>query len=119
MEGMTLTHQNIIATFEGARSQESPFVFVGVEAEGIKEIIAVPAESYDAKEQFYLRSYTNELVHVMNSNVRIFGLSHGDNDCLRDVLGEKEVLIKAEGSEQHANVPLRFINWHMDYLSIR
>lgn len=91
---MALTQQNLVETFKGARNHEASFVFVGIEAEGVKEVIAVPAESFDAKEQYYSRSYTNDLVHVMNSNVRITGLSYSDNDCLRDVLHDFEPLTK-------------------------
>lgn len=60
--------------FETAREQQLPFVVVGVEAEGTKEAIVVPAESFDAKEQFYNGAYDENLVHVMNSKVRIFNV---------------------------------------------
>lgn len=73
-----LTHTHIKNNFEAARKTDSKFVFVAVVAEGIEEIITIPRESFDAKEAFYLRSYSEEgLVHVMNSNVHIRGLSYG------------------------------------------
>lgn len=83
---MELTKQNLINTFEGARKEEAPFVFVGIEAEGIKEVIAVPSESFDAKEKFYTNAYSEELVHVMNSKVRITGLTHGDALAIHDLI---------------------------------
>ena len=58
--------------FATARKENLPFVVVGIEAEGIKEAIVVPAESFDAKEEFYMNAYSDELVHVMNSKVKIF-----------------------------------------------
>lgn len=75
---MVLNKQTLINSFEQARKHNFPFVFVGIEAEGIKEVIVIPKESFDAKEEFYKRAYSDDLVHVMNSEVRIFGLSFGE-----------------------------------------
>ncbi|QIC46186.1 hypothetical protein GAG94_03045 [Lysinibacillus sphaericus] len=83
---MTLTKQNLKNTFKDARTVGSPFVFVGIEAEGIKEVISIPKLSFDAKEQFYNNAYSDNLVHVMNSKVKITGLSHGDSDALYDLV---------------------------------
>lgn len=83
---MNLTKQNLINTFEGARDSSSPFVFVGIEAEGVKEVIAVPTVSFEAKEKFYINAYSDELVHVMNSKVKITGLTHGDTEALKDLI---------------------------------
>ena len=83
---MKLNQENLMNTFKGAREQGSSFVFVAIEAEGIKEIIAVPHKSFDAKEKFYAHAYTDELVHVMNSNVRIVGLTHGGGIALMDLV---------------------------------
>lgn len=58
--------------FSTAREQELPFVVVGIEAPTGKEAIVIPAETFDAKEQFYTSAYNDDLTHVMNSNVRIF-----------------------------------------------
>lgn len=74
MSETKLTKQDLINIFSVAREKQLPFVVVGIEAEDIKEAIVVPAESFDAKEQFYLKSYSDELVHVMNSKVRIFNV---------------------------------------------
>lgn len=67
-----LNKQMLKDIFSTAREQELPFVVVGIEAEGIKEAIVLPSESFDAKEQFYMGAYSDELVHVMNSKVHIF-----------------------------------------------
>jgi hypothetical protein len=83
---MKLSKQNLINTFTGARENNSSFVFVGIEAEGIKEVIAVPAESFDAKEKFYINAYSDELVHVMNSKVRIIGLTYGNAQAINDLI---------------------------------
>ncbi|MEE3805448.1 hypothetical protein V2H29_00630 [Lysinibacillus fusiformis] len=69
-----LVKQDLINIFSVAREKELPFVVVGIEAEGTKEAIVVPSESFDAKEQFYVNAYSDELVHVMNSKVRIFNV---------------------------------------------
>lgn len=69
-----LTKQDLVNIFSVAREKELPFVVVGIEAEGTKEAIVVPSESFDAKEQFYVNAYSDELVHVMNSKVRIFNV---------------------------------------------
>jgi len=69
-----LTKQDLINIFSVAREKQLPFVVVGIEAEGIKEAIVVPEVSFDAKEQFYINAYSDELVHVMNSKVRIFNV---------------------------------------------
>ena len=83
---MGLTMDNFTRTFEVARMNGDKFVFVGILAEGTEEIIAVPAKSFEAKEAFYKRAYSDNLVHAMNSNVRIFGWSHGDETALNDLL---------------------------------
>lgn len=72
----------LINMFALAREKKFPYVFVGIEAEGIKEIIAVPEESFDAKEKFYLNAYSDDLVHVMNSNVRIVNVVTGDIESI-------------------------------------
>ena len=67
-----LNKQMLKDIFATARENELPFVVVGIEAEGTREAIVLPAESFDAKEQFYMGAYSDDLVHVMNSKVRIF-----------------------------------------------
>ncbi|MFS0822159.1 hypothetical protein [Bacillus sp. 1P02SD] len=83
---MKLTKQHLINTFAGARDKGAAFVFVGIEAEGIKEIIAVPYKSFDEKEKFYFNAYSDDLVHVMNSSVRITGLTYGDAEAINDLI---------------------------------
>jgi len=83
---MNLTKQNLIKTFNGAREYDAPFVFVGIEAEGIREVIAVPEQSFDAKEQFYMNAYSDDLVHVMNSKVRVFGLTFGKAEDINSLI---------------------------------
>lgn len=73
-----LTKEDLINLFSVARDKQLPFVFVSIEAEGVKEVIAVPSESFDAKEKFYNNAYSDELVHVMNSKVRITNVIAGD-----------------------------------------
>lgn len=77
-----LTKQDLINVFSVAREKKLPFVFVSIEAEGIKEVIAVPSESFVAKEKFYNKAYSDELVHVMNSKVRITNIIAGETEAL-------------------------------------
>ncbi|AAU85085.1 hypothetical protein BCBBV1cgp38 [Bacillus phage BCASJ1c] len=77
-----LTKQLLKETFEKAKEENSEFVFVGIEAEGVQETICIPQRSFNEKQAFYERSYTDELVHVMNKNVFIRGLSYGSSEEL-------------------------------------
>lgn len=77
-----LTKKNLKETFTKAKEEDSEFVFVGIEAEGVQETICIPKRSFDEKQAFYERSYTDELVHVMNKNVFIRGLSYGGSEQL-------------------------------------
>lgn len=83
---MKLTKQNLIKTFNAAREYDAPFVFVGIEAEGIREVITIPEQSFDAKEQFYLNAYSDDLVHVMNSKVHVFGLNYGEAQAIHELI---------------------------------
>lgn len=87
---MNLTKQNLINTFTAARAEGTPFVFVGIEAEGVKEVIAVPSVSFDAKEKFYISAYTDDLAHVMNSKVCITGLTHGGVGAIYDLINRSD-----------------------------
>ena len=82
---MGLTKEALFETFDKARETESPFVFVAIHAVDAEEVIAIPAASFDAKEQFYDKAYGDDLVHVMNSNVYIRGLSYGRAEVLNDI----------------------------------
>jgi len=85
-ESQMLTKQNLNIVFDTARNEGVKFVFVGIEAEGIKEVIAVPSQSFDAKQSFYNNAYSDDLVHVMNSKVRLFGLTHGDESAILELV---------------------------------
>lgn len=79
---MSLTKTDLIEQFNQARKEDCKFVFIGIEAEGVQETICIPERSFDEKQAFYERSYTDDLVHVMNKNVFIRGLSHGGAEQL-------------------------------------
>ncbi|WP_339147644.1 MULTISPECIES: hypothetical protein [unclassified Sutcliffiella] len=81
-----LTKEDLKTIFNKAKEEGSKFVFVGIEAEGVQETICIPERSFDEKQAFYERSYTEDLVHVMNKNVFIRGLSHGGAEQL-DIIG--------------------------------
>lgn len=62
----------LIAEFDRAqKDSDYSFVILEIVAEGTREFIVVPRESFAEKLSFYKRSYTDDLVHVMNKNVSI------------------------------------------------
>lgn len=77
MHKETLKH-----TFSKAREGNHPFVFVHLNTPAGEEIIVIPANSFDKKEEFYLNAYNDKLVHVMNEKVWIRGLSFGNSSEL-------------------------------------
>jgi hypothetical protein len=83
---MSLTKKHLQSNFAKARETNSPYVFVRLKAEGVSEVIVVPKKSFDAKEQFYLNAYGDDLTHVMNKNVIITGLSYGDSDQIPNII---------------------------------
>lgn len=83
---MGVKKDSLIKAFEEARLMNYPYVFVKIEAEGIVEYIAVPEQSFVAKEKFYSKAYNDDLVHVMNSNVKIQEVGYGtEHDLLKFV----------------------------------
>lgn len=82
---MSLTKRDLIEQFNKARKENAPFVFVGIAAEGVQETVCIPSRSFDEKQAFYERSYTDDLVHVMNKNVFIRGLSCGGSEQLDNI----------------------------------
>lgn len=82
---MKVNKDMLARAFDSALDNGDQFVFVGVVAEGIKEAITIPRESMKAKKEFYSKAYNDDLVHVMNSNVRIFGFTQGDATAVLDL----------------------------------
>ena len=72
----------LMKTFEQAKNQGFPYVYVKIEAEGIEELIVVPEQSFGAKEKFYLNAYDDNLTHVMNKNVKITNIGFGNKTHL-------------------------------------
>lgn len=67
-----MNKEKLIAEFERAqKDKDFSFVILEIVAEGVREFIVVPRESFADKLAFYKRSYTDNLVHVMNKNVAI------------------------------------------------
>lgn len=77
---------NLNLAFEGAKSSQARFIFVGINADGVDEVIAIPNRSFDKKQEFYNNAYSDELIHVMNKNVRIFGFTYGDEEALNQLI---------------------------------
>lgn len=83
---MSLSKQHLQNTFNTARENEMDYVFVAIVAEGVEEVIVIPNKSFDAKEQFYMNAYGDDLKHIMNKNVYIRGLSYGSCYELENII---------------------------------
>lgn len=81
-----LKKENLNIAFNTAIKENAKFVFVGIDVEGTEEIISIPNKSFLAKIDFYNNAYSDDLTHVMNKNVKIFGITHGDESNLSDLL---------------------------------
>ena len=80
-----LTIQNLNNTFESAIKEGAKYVGVKVSADGTDECIVIPNKSFADKRTFYNRAYTNKLIHVMNSNVKIVAFTHGDLNDIEEL----------------------------------
>lgn len=76
---MLLNKYDLVKTFDSARENKLPFIFVGVEAFGVKEIISIPEESFDAKESYLNKTYDENLIMHTNENISIKYLGCGSN----------------------------------------
>lgn len=79
---MSLTKDDLQEQFNQATDNNSDFVFVAIEAEGVQETICIPKRSFKDKLAFYEKAYDENLRHVMNKSVFIRGLSHGGSSEL-------------------------------------
>lgn len=67
-----INKEKLVREFDRAINDKTfLFLILEIEAEGIREFIVIPRESFVEKLSFYKRSYTYELVHVMNKDVFI------------------------------------------------
>lgn len=78
--------QTLKHVFEKAREENHPFVFVELRTPAGREVIVIPRDSFDAKEEFYNNAYTEDLVHVMNKEVSVRGLSYGNSSELDHII---------------------------------
>lgn len=77
-----MNKEQLIHVFAQARKDSQPFVFVELSTPAGREVIVIPSDSFNKKEEFYLNAYSNDLVHVMNKEVYINGLSYGNSSEL-------------------------------------
>lgn len=68
---MTVKKHELNEIFDTARQFGYKFVFLGIVAEGTREVIAIPTFSFDKKQEFYNKAYSDDLVHHMNSSVYV------------------------------------------------
>lgn len=76
---------SLIKTFDNAILEKSKFVFVFLIAEDVKEVICIPHFSLEDKIIFYENAYDEDLKHVMNKDVFITNVLHGDSDVLNNI----------------------------------
>lgn len=81
-----LTRNDLHDLFEQAVNDGSRCIFVEITAEGVREVICIPRAWFDEKLEFYNRTYTDELRHIMNKRVIITSLSHGGPDQLEHLI---------------------------------
>lgn len=81
-----LTRNDLHDLFEQAVNDGSRCIFVEITAEGVREVICIPRAGFDEKLEFYNRTYTDELRHIMNKRVMITSLSHGGPDQLEHLI---------------------------------
>lgn len=72
--------------FDEAIASNAKYIFIGINADGVEEVIAIPSRSFDKKREFYNNAYSDVLVHVMNKNVFIFGFAYGDATVLSQLI---------------------------------
>lgn len=78
--------ENLNLAFEDAKSSQARFIFIGINADGVVEVIAIPNRSFEKKQEFYNNAYSDELVHVMNKSVSIFDFTYGDEEALSQLI---------------------------------
>lgn len=81
-----LTREDLNDVFEQAVNDGSRCMFVEITAEGVREVICIPRAWFNEKLEFYNRTYTDELRHIMNKRVMITSLSHGGPDQLEQLI---------------------------------
>lgn len=81
-----ITKQNLNNAFDSAIKENASYVGVKVSAEGTEECIVIPSKSFEDKRNFYNRAYTEELIHSMNSKVKIVGFTHGDWSDIEELI---------------------------------
>lgn len=72
--------------FDKAREGNHKFVIVHLFTPAGEEFICIPSGSFDEKEKSYNNAYDENLIHVMNKEVRIVGLSFGDGSELDNLI---------------------------------
>lgn len=77
---------NLTKAFDEAIQKGDNLFYILVEAEGIREAILIPRESFEAKKEFYQRAYTEELTHAMNSSVFIGGYGSFNTNVFDGIL---------------------------------
>nr|DAG96654.1 MAG TPA: hypothetical protein [Herelleviridae sp.] len=61
--------------FGVALERDLDFIYIGLKVEDALEIIVIPKSSMKVKQEFYNKAYTEDLQHVMNSQVEIIGIA--------------------------------------------
>lgn len=81
--GRTLL-QNRFNAFEADKS--IPYIFVKIQNPTGFEVVVIPRRHSKEKREFYESAYTENLVHVMNSEVKIVDIAMGDETVLPKII---------------------------------
>jgi hypothetical protein len=86
---VNLTLANLNKCFEYAREEDAKYIAILVTGVGEEpEVIINPAANFDAKQEYWNATYTNELVHKHSPAIRIIGFSQADSyDEVQALLG--------------------------------
>ena len=61
--------------FGVALERKLKFIYIGIKVKNNLEIIVIPKNSMKEKQEFYNKAYTEDLHHIMNSQVEIVGIA--------------------------------------------
>ena len=80
MSNQPITKETLINTFQTAKEQDIRYVGVLIEMEGFPkpELIINRKENFDAKLEYYLNTYDENLVHKFAKKIRIIGVTSQD-----------------------------------------
>lgn len=77
----TLTMDNLIKCFEGAKESEVRYIGLKINMDGFAkdEVIINPRENFDTKLEYYKKTYDENLNHKYSKGISISGFTFGED----------------------------------------